>query len=548
MWSTEQFFERYGHAYRWLATLTAMVAAIAVVLSSTMVNVAVPAIMGEFGIDQTQAQWLSTGFLAAMTVTMLMTAWGGRRFGQRGTMIVALSVFLFGSVLGGIAPDEKVLIVSRVLQGLGAGLVQPLAMVVMFQVFPPDQRGTAMGLFGIGVVLAPALGPWVGGVLMDSFDWRFLFYLGIPFGAAGIGLASAFLPGRKPGEPNPALDWPAIVWLSIALLALLQGLSSGQRLGWSSNVVVGELVLAFVAGGGFLWHEMRAADPLLDLRVFRNFPFAAATLVSFVLGAGLFGSTFLLPLFVQQIQNFTPTNAGLLLMPAGFALVLVFPLAGFLSDRVSPGLLIGFGLIVFAYSSWLMGSVDIDTSFWALASWIVIGRVGLGAIFPSLSSASLKVLPPELLAQGSGTMNFIRQLGGAIGTALLVVFLERRTIFHGNVLAATQTPDNVATMAYLEGAGGALQGFGLGAAEQQGAAGSLLAQAVYFQGAAAAYRDSFLVTAAIFAAALAPTWLLYRAQSTALKRSAGAATAMQAEADVEAGFALEPFGSQRDSA
>lgn len=548
MWSTDQFFERYGPAYRWLATLTAMVSAIAVVLSSTIVNVAVPAIMGQFGIDQTQAQWLSTGFLAAMTVTMLLTAWGERRFGQRGTMIAALSVFLFGSALGGIAPDENVLIVSRVLQGLGAGLVQPLAMVVMFQVFPPHQRGTAMGLFGIGVVLAPALGPWVGGVLMDSFEWHFLFYLGIPFGAAGIALAALFLPARKPGEPNPALDWPAIVWLSVALLALLQGLSSGQRLGWSSNLVLGEMALAFAAGAGFLWHELRAADPLLDLRVFRNFPFAAAGLVSFVLGAGLFGSTFLLPLFVQQIQNFTPTNAGLLLMPAGFVLVVVFPLAGFLSDRLSPGLLIGFGLFVFAYSSWLMGDANVDTSFWTLAWWTVIGRIGLGAIFPSLSAASLKVLPPELLAQGSGTMNFMRQLGGAIGTALLAVFLERRTIFHGDVLAATQTPDNAATMAYLQGVGGALQGFGLGSAEQQGAAGWLLGQTVYYQAAAAAYRDSFLVTAAIFAAALVPTWLLHRAQRTALKRSAAAATAMESEADIEAGFALEPFGPARDPA
>ena len=539
MWSADQFFERYGPVYRWLATLTAMVAAIAVVLSSTIVNVAVPAIMGQFGIDQTQAQWLSTGFLAAMTVTMLMTAWGERRLGQRGTMVAALAVFLFGSVLGGIAPDENVLIVSRVLQGLGAGLVQPLAMVVMFQVFPPHQRGTAMGLFGIGVVLAPALGPWVGGVLMDSFDWRFLFYLGIPFGAAGIALASLFLPGRKPDEPKPPLDWPAMVWLAVALLALLQGLSSGQRLGWSSNIVLGEFALALVAGAGFLWHETRAAHPLLDLRVFRNLPFASAAIVSFVLGAGLFGSTFLLPVFVQQIQNYTPTLAGLLLMPAGFVLVLVFPLAGFLSDRVSPGLLIGVGLIFFAYSSWLMGQVSAETSFWTLAWWTVIGRIGLGAIFPSLSAASLKVLPPELLAQGSGTMNFIRQLGGAIGTALLVVFLERRTIFHGDVLAATQTPDNVATMAYLDGAGAAAHGLGLGAAEQQGAAGWLLSQTIYYQASAAAYRDSFLMTAAIFVAALLPTWLLHRAQKTALKRSAAARTALESEAEVEAGFALE---------
>src|SRR5690606_4854098 len=199
MSSTEALFERYGPAYRGLATATAMVSAIAVVLSSTIVNVAVPAIMGQFGIDQTRVQWLSTGFLAAMTVSMLMTAWCERAFGQRTTMVGALGLFLAGSILGGIAPDENLLIVARVIQGLAAGVVQPLAMVVMFQVFPPEKRGAAMGLFGIGVVLAPALGPWVGGVLMDSFNWRFLFYLGIPFGVGGMLLAQLFLPGRAPG-------------------------------------------------------------------------------------------------------------------------------------------------------------------------------------------------------------------------------------------------------------------------------------------------------------------------------------------------------------
>ncbi|MDX9999026.1 MAG: MFS transporter, partial [Phenylobacterium sp.] len=246
--------------------------------------------------------------------------------------------------------------------------------------------------------------------------------------------------------------------------------------------------------------------------IFRSLPFTAAMLVSFVLGAGLFGSTYLLPVFVQQLQNYTPTQAGLLLMPAGFALVLVFPLAGALSDRAPAGYMIGFGLLVFAWSAWLTSQVSADTSFWTLAWWTVLSRIGMGAIFPSLSSASLKVLPPPLLAQASGAMNFIRQLGGAIGTALLTVFLERRTVFHGDVLAATQTPDNPATMAWLGESARVMQQLGVPAIDQSAAAGWLLGQAVYYQASVAAFRDGFLVVAVVFLAALLPTWLLHRAQ------------------------------------
>jgi EmrB/QacA subfamily drug resistance transporter len=538
MSSTESLFERYGSSYRWLATATAMVSAIAVVLSSTIVNVAIPAIMGQFGIDQTRAQWLSTGFLAAMTVTMLLTAWGERVFGQRGLMAGALGLFLYGSVLGGIAPDENVLIVSRVIQGLAAGVVQPLAMVVMFQVFPPEKRGAAMGIFGIGVVLAPALGPYVGGVLMDSFNWRFLFYLGIPFGIGGILLSLLFLPGPKPSLVKAKLDWPAMAWLSVFLLALLEALSSGQRSGWTSNTVLGLFALSALTGAGFLWREMRTPDPLLDLRVFKSLPFAAAAVISFVLGAGLYGSTYLLPLFVQQIQNLTPTQAGLLLMPAGFVLVVVFPVAGALSDRISAGVMIAFGMAVFAYASWLTAHVTVSTGFWTLAAWTAVSRIGLGAVFPSLSSASLQVLPPEALAQGSGAMNFTRQLGGAIGTNLLGVVLERRTAFHGDVLAATQTPDNPAMQAYLQEAAKAMHALGVPAIDQTAAAAWLLGQTVYYQASAAAYRDGFLITAVVFLLALIPTWVLHRAQKRT--RSAAPPTALEAEADIEAGPALGP--------
>ena len=193
MSQVDRFFERYGPAYKWYATGTIMVATISVVLSTTIVNVAIPAVMGAFGISAVQAQWISTGFLAAMTATMLLADWADRAFGMRLTMNAAMGVFLAGSVVGGLAPNETMLTLARVVQGAAAGIVQPLAMIMLFKVFPPDKRGAAMGIYGVGVVLAPALGPWIGGVLMDAFDWRFVFYLGLPFAGVAILLSNLFL-------------------------------------------------------------------------------------------------------------------------------------------------------------------------------------------------------------------------------------------------------------------------------------------------------------------------------------------------------------------
>ena len=512
MSSIDALSARYGPSYRWFATATVMVSTIAVVLSTTIVNVAIPDVMGAFGISQVQAQWISTGFLAAMTATMLLTDWADKAFGQRATMVGALVLFMLGSILGGVAPDENVLTVARVIQGAAAGVVQPLAMILLFQVFPPDQRGAAMGIFGIGVVLAPALGPWVGGLLIDSFSWHYVFFLGIPFAVLGIVLSNLFLPTRMQAGPRPGFDWGGMALLCVFLGFLLNALTNAQRQGWTSDPILAQFALAALAAAGFVWWEIRTAKPMLDLRLFANLPFSAASLVAFIMGAGLFGSTYLVPLFVQTIQGFTPTQAGLLLMPSGFVLVLVFPIAGRLSDRVPAGYLIGAGMFIFAWSSWLTASVNIDTTFWTLAWWTVISRIGLGLVFPSLTAGSLKVLPRELIGQGSGAMNFVRQLGGAFGVNLLSVFLERRTMLHADALAATQTSDNPATMDLLARVAGIVRSTGLPDFQQLPAALQFLGQVVSIQANTLAFHDGFLVVTLIFLVALLPTWLLHSAQ------------------------------------
>jgi MFS transporter, DHA2 family, multidrug resistance protein len=490
----EELFDRYGPAYRWLATGTVMVAAVAVVLSTTIVNVAIPGVMGTFGISQVDAQWISTGFLAAMTATMLLADWANRAFGQRLSMIAALVLFAAGSVLGGIAPNETVLTIARVIHGAAAGIVQPLAMVLLFQVFPPDQRGAAMGIFGIGVVLAPALGPWIGGILIDAFNWRYVFYLGLPFAAIGIVLSSLFLPVRAEKGPRPGFDWTGIALLCIFLGVFLNALTNGQREGWASDAILMQFAIAATSAVAFVVWEIKTSKPMLDMRLFAQLPFASACLVGFIMGAGLFGSTYLVPLFVQTIQGFTPTQAGLLLMPSGFVLVVVFPIAGRMSDRLPAGWLIGAGLAVFAFSSYLTADIDINTTFWTLA-WLTV------------------------LSQGSGAINFIRQLGGAFGVNLLAVFLERRTVMHADAFAATQTSDNGATMSFLGQVAGMVKAAGLPDFQQLPAAASFLAQTIFIQANTAAFQDGFIVVTIVFVLALLPTWLLHRAEARYRLRS-----------------------------
>ena len=495
---------RAGASHRWLVTATSLISSIAVTVTATIVNIAIPDIMGAFGISQITAQWMSTAFLASMTATMLMTDWLDKALGLRATFIAALAVFILGSFIGGFAPNEDFLILSRVMQGGAAGIVQPLSMVAMFRVFPPDQRGNAMGIFGLGVVLAPAIGPFAGGFLIDSFDWRYVFYVGIPFAVIGMTLAQFVYPARDPNITRPRFDWTGFALLVLALASLLTAFTNGQREGWGSMSVVMLFGTSFAATAGFIVWELLVREPLLDLRLFANFRFTSAAIVSFVFGAGIFATTYLVPLYVQTVQGLTPTQAGLLLMPGGLLLGAMFPLAGRLSDRVPVDVLIAFGLILIAFSALLTSRVDLDTGFWMLAAWVMIGRVGNAFIFPALSVGALRAVPPVLVAQASGTVNFMRQLGGAFGVNLLAVYLERRTQFFSNAMVESQTASNGETMELLARVRDFLAHAGLPDFQQMPGALQFLEQVVYTQANMFGFRDSFLVIAVVTALAIGP--------------------------------------------
>lgn len=500
---------RWGAPYRWLVTLAAMIGTIATILSATIVNVALPQVMGAFGIGQDHAQLISTAFLAAVTGTMLLNGWLVDTFGCRLTYAAAVLMFVVGSVISGSAPNEGILIVGRVLQGAAAGMVQPLGMQIIFQVFPAEKRGSAMGLYAVGVVLAPALGPTLGGVIVDGFGWRAVFFMGVPFALLGLVLGLVFMPGPARDGVRRRFDGPGFALLVIALLALLTGLASGQREGWSSDRVVVELCLAAAAAVGFVLWELRTDAPMLNPRLFAVRGFACSAAVGLVYGAALFGSTYLAPLFVQTIQGYSATRAGLLLMPAGLAMVVVFPIAGRIADRLPPAAPIGAGLVLFGVSMWLMAGVDTDLPFWTFAIWILVGRIGFGLAMPSMNAGALRALPPRWVGQGSGAINFARQFGGAMGVNLLSIHLERQTQFHGQALAATQQGSG-ATRELLREVERLLAGNGVDELTRQAMAQDYLGQVILSQASMLAFRDTFLVVAVACLVALVPVALMRR--------------------------------------
>ena len=508
--TTEVLSERYGSRYRWIATGTVMLGTVSAMLTTTTVNVAIPDIMGAFGIGQDRAQWLSTGALAGMTVGMLLNAWLMRTFGQRKTFVGALAVFVAALFIAGLSPNEDVLIVCRIVQGTIAGILQPLSMYTLFRVFPPNQRGTAMGFFGMSVILGPALGPTLGGIMIDSFNWRYIFYVAMPVSVAGMLLGNLFLPEREGSDERAGFDWTGFLLLATSIGCFLTGLSNGQREGWYSDFILALFATAAASTLAFVVWELMVAQPLVNLKVFASVQFTSAAAVACILGAALFGSTYLVPLFVQTVQHYTPLAAGLLLMPAGLIMGMVMPIGGYLSDRLPARGLIIAGILCLGASSYGLASVDANMSFWAIAWCVILSRIGFGLIKPSLNVAALRALRPELLGQGAGMINFVRQMGGAFGVNTLSVILDRRTFFHSDTLTALQTSANSATLELLRTIEGLLARGGV--PEDLQAAGALhyLGRVIYAQAYTMGFRDSFLISAAVFTLALIPAWIMGR--------------------------------------
>ena len=492
-------------ALKWLASATVMVGMMAAILASTMINVAIPDIMGAYGVGQDEAQWLSSGFLSAMTVAMLLNAWLVGRIGPQLTYLLACAVFAFASVLGLVATTIEQVIAARILQGGSAGLLQPLAVTVMYAAFPPAERGKAMGIFSMGIVLGPALGPAFGGVIVDELGWRPVFIASMPFMAVGALMAMRWMPRRAVGAVNRPFNWLSFILVTTAVATILTGLSNSHRLGWDDPMVTGLLLVCALSTLGFIAWEATSRSPLLEVRLFTDRNFALISVIGFIFGAGMFGSIYLIPLFVREVQLVDATTAGLIVMPGGLALVALFPFSGMLAQRFPAQMLIGGGLIIFALGTAPMALADINTSFVWVAVLGAVGRTGLGLIIPALNLNGLRSLPPHMLAYGAGTLNFVRQLGGALGISAIALVLESRTEAHREILITTQTAHNPATAEWLRRLGELLDQAGMAGIDRLPATFGYLVRTVLAQAATLSYQDAFALLSLVFIVALVPT-------------------------------------------
>ena len=422
--------ERHGERLRWLVLFTAMIGTMASIMSSTIVNVAVPDLSQYFHLDQAQAQWVSASFMIAMTLSMLLTPWLLARFGLYRTYAGAIILLMAGGIGGGFAGAFWLVLAMRVVEGLAAGVLQPIPSIVILRTFDAGEQGRALGIFGFGVVLAPAVGPTIGGFLVEQYGWRSIFFVVVPFCIAALALARTYFPVQDKAPDSKPLDWVGLILVTIAIVSLLNGLTylqgADHAIGWAL------LVIAAITIAAFIYTQRRNHAPLMQMKLYTYRQFSMGALVSFIYGAGLFGSTYLLPVYMQMALPYGAGRAGLTLLPAGIVLALVIPYGGKLADKYPAHILIASGLAVLAVSLALMATVSAATPYLLLVLWVMLGRVGIGFIFSSLSLGTLRGLEPELIAQASSTANFMRQLGGAIGVSATGILLEWRLATHGN--------------------------------------------------------------------------------------------------------------------
>jgi EmrB/QacA subfamily drug resistance transporter len=496
---------------RWSVTLSGLLGAVSMILAATVVNVAVPSIMGAFGIGQTIAQWASTAFITTMVASQLLSVWVVAHLGQRTTYAMTLIVFALGGVVCTIAPNIDTLIAGRLMQGFAAGVVQPLVLSTIVSVFPVEKRGFAVSMYSVGVTLAPSFGPVVGGLTLDALTWRHIFLVPLPLAFIAFLLGLSFMPQEKHKGPLPRLDWTGLALVSTFCVCVMSGLANGQRWGWHSNEIVALLIGGVAAGVVFLWHQMRSDNPMLDVGLFKNPAFAAAMMIAFLFGAGNFSTNYAIPVFTQAVQGFTATAAGMVLVPAGVILFLITPISGRVSDRLPAHYPIFSGIVIFAIATWFISHSDVNTAFLVMVLYTMLSRVALGLVMPNMGATALRTVPEDKINAGAATYNFVRQLGGAFGTLVFVVITEQRTAFHADALAATQTSDNPLSREFLSTVGRVLGESGVPDTQQIAGALNFLSKVIHAQAMTLGFQDSFMIVAVVFLLALIPAWVLGRA-------------------------------------
>jgi DHA2 family multidrug resistance protein len=499
---------------KWIVALTVMVPTFIEVMDISVVNVSLPHVQGSLNAGLDEVTWVLTSYLVANAIIIPISGWLATVFGRKRYLLFSITLFTGSSLLCGAAPTLEVLILARILQGLGGGGLQPLSQAILFETFPAAEHGLAMAVFGMGVVMAPILGPVVGGLITDTWSWRWVFYINLPVGLLAISLVLLFI--HDPPyirRKTIHIDTWGLFLLTVGIGCLQIVLDKGEREDWfNSNFILFLSIIAAVALILFVWVEHRAKHPVVNLRVFRDRSFFAGNLIIFTGFGCMFGSFVLLPLYAQKLMNYTALWAGLVLAPGGMVSFMIMPIAGFLLKKnVNPRNLLAFGLAALSYSIWLMSGFNLDAGFLRIAWPRMVQGFGLGLFFVPLTTATFMNIPKEETGNASAIFNLLRNLGGSFGVALSTTALAQRAQVHQTFLVEKVTPYDPAFQIRSQQILQWLKMYNLEEANSTMVL-NWLYQGVLRQASMLAFNDTFWLLSC-FTAVLLPLTLLFRKRS-----------------------------------
>jgi MFS transporter, DHA2 family, multidrug resistance protein len=480
----------------WIIALTVTLATFMEVLDTSVANVALPHIAGSLSAGQDESTWILTSYLVSNAIILPMSGWASNMIGRKRFYMSCVALFTISSFLCGLAPSLGMLIFFRVLQGVGGGGLQPSEQAILADTFEPAKRGMAFAVYGMAVVLAPAIGPTLGGWITDNFNWRWIFFINIP-----VGILSLTLTQRLISDPPYMKDMKRsgikIDYIGLSLLALGFGtmqvvLDKGQRDDWfGSHFIVTMTTICVVSLIAMIFWEWRHKDPIVDLRLFRERSFAIGNLLMFMVGFALLSSTVLIPLFLQTILGYTAQDAGLALMPGGFAILLSMPLVGFLLGRFEPRRLLLFGLPMLSFALFHMTRFDTEVDFRTVATARIFQAIGLAFLFVPINTAAYGAIPKGKNNAASGLINLARNIGGSVGISFVTTMLARRAQFHQTNLVEHVNAGNGRLQAVLSSTTHVLIGHGSSAHQAARQAYGLVAGMVDQQSTMLAYIDNF---------------------------------------------------------
>ena len=441
---------------RVIITLTAVLCALLEIVDTTIVNVALNDMRGNLGGTLSEVSWVITAYAIGNVIIVPMTSWLSQQFGRRNYFAASIIIFTVASFLCGNADNIWELVFFRLIQGLGGGALLVTAQTLITESYPPEKRGIAQAIYGLGVIVGPTLGPPLGGYIVDNYSWPYIFYINIPLGVIAALLTLQFVRSPKYGAKKSAseIDYLGIALLAISVGSLQYVLEKGQEEDWFNDGIITLLTGTAVFGFFFfIWRELTTKNPIVNLRVLRNGNLRVGTILSFILGFGLYGSTFIIPLYTQATLGWTATQSGMLMVPAAIVTAMMMPIVGQLLQRgVKQQYLVAAGMIFFfIYSYWGYLILTPDTGKDAFFNMLIVRGIGLGLLFVPITTLALSTLKGREIGDGAAFTGMMRQLGGSFGVAVITTFIARQNMFHRNDLVSKLDINNPAVQQRVEG-------------------------------------------------------------------------------------------------